>query len=440
MNDSGVASSSKKDLFPFQEFVSKYMTPDSPYRGLLLYYGLGAGKTRTAIAACDSFIKAGKKVAVFLPASLRGNFEIEYKNYVPPSIRDEPDGLRKYFTFHHYNAGPAFAKTKKSDPDRGSFDKEDLEGKVLIIDEMHNFVSLMANALRTKRYRGLAIYKKIMNTKDLRIIALSGTPVVNLPFEVAVLMNILSGYKNSDNTPWDGSETPIPLFPEKEEDFNTMYLDTKDSKNLAIKKETENDFCRRLIGHISYYGGVTGKDVYPSLDQIVVKVPMSNHQFNTYTEQRTYELAEIPEDMKKKKKEEEKKMDVQQMEKTSSFRASTREVCNFTFPDTIERPWRRLLAREIMLKSPEAGAPIRKVKISINQMDTEAIEDAINKVQTDYYKEKQKEIEAIYLEKLEKAVGELEETKDVYLSSEVGELDVTKYLKMKHIKPDLKSE
>ncbi len=432
------ADEASGELFKFQEFVGKYMNESSPYRGILLYYGLGAGKTRTAISACDSFIAAGKKVVVLLPASLHGNFELEFRNYVPKSLRGVPNAFNDIFTILHYNAGPSFAKSKKTDRD-GAFDAIDLEGKVLIIDEMHNFVSLMANALRSKRYRGEAIYRKIMNTKNLRIIALSGTPVINLPFEVAILMNVLSGYKMSNHEQWDGTRDPIPLFPESEERFNEMYLDTTDSKALKIRKEAENDFCRRLVGHISYYGGLTGSDVYPNLYQMMVKVPMSNYQFNSYILQRETEILETNRALKMDNYVEKPGIDRDLMEKKSSFRASTREICNFAFPQDIERPWRRELAQTIK------GKVTKKEKtISINHLDMEIAGEEIAQETESYYDTKAK-IEQAYAEQLGIAVETLHDTQDIYLNSNIDIDDATymeasNYIKLLTNKPNFSSE
>lgn len=425
-------SSSSQHLFPFQEFISKYMNPSSPYRGILLYYGLGAGKTRTAISACESFIRDGRKIVVLLPASLHGNFEAEYSAYTHSS---KPNGLREHFSFHHYNAGPSFAKSKKTDAD-GSFDKEDLEGKVLIIDEMHNFVSLMCNAIRSKRYRGEAIYRKIMNTKNLRIIALSGTPIINIPFEVSILINILAGYKMSDHSQWDGTRDPIPILPESEERFNEIYLDTTNSKELKIRKEAENDFCRRLIGHISYYGGLTGKNVYPSLSEITIKVPMSNHQFNTYIQQRETEILETNSALKMENYVEKKStgLDRELMEKKSSFRASTREICNFAFPETIPRPWRRELAKTIRTLSDRKGKTV-----SINKLDVELVGEEIG-METEFYYSTKKSIEQAYLGALEEAVGELRETKDIYLDSSINGVDITNAIELEEHIPDSRNE
>lgn len=58
-----------------QVFVSEYMSRKTPYRGLLLYHGLGSGKTGSSIMIAEGYL--GKQVVVLLPASLRPNYEQE---------------------------------------------------------------------------------------------------------------------------------------------------------------------------------------------------------------------------------------------------------------------------------------------------------------------------------------------------------------------------
>jgi predicted NAD-dependent protein-ADP-ribosyltransferase YbiA (DUF1768 family) len=61
--------------YPYQKFVKDYMRNESPYRGILVYHGLGSGKTCTAIAASEAlFASAKKKIIVMTPFSLKRNF------------------------------------------------------------------------------------------------------------------------------------------------------------------------------------------------------------------------------------------------------------------------------------------------------------------------------------------------------------------------------
>jgi len=65
-------------LLTHQKLVRDYLNLYTPYRGLLLYHGLGSGKTCTSIAIAEGF-KSNKKIIVLTPASLRRNYIEELK-------------------------------------------------------------------------------------------------------------------------------------------------------------------------------------------------------------------------------------------------------------------------------------------------------------------------------------------------------------------------
>ena len=63
------------EKYPYQKFVRDYMRKEAPYRGILVYHGLGSGKTCTAIAASEALsTNAKKKIIVMTPFSLKKNF------------------------------------------------------------------------------------------------------------------------------------------------------------------------------------------------------------------------------------------------------------------------------------------------------------------------------------------------------------------------------
>jgi hypothetical protein len=66
------------DLLTHQKIVRDYLNLFTPYRGLLLYHGLGAGKTCTSIAIAEG-MKSDKKIIIMTPASLKMNFFSELK-------------------------------------------------------------------------------------------------------------------------------------------------------------------------------------------------------------------------------------------------------------------------------------------------------------------------------------------------------------------------
>ncbi len=71
-------TSSDFSLLTHQKIVRDYMNLYTPYRGLLLYHGLGSGKTCTSIAIAEG-MKDSKRVVIMTPASLRANYVEELK-------------------------------------------------------------------------------------------------------------------------------------------------------------------------------------------------------------------------------------------------------------------------------------------------------------------------------------------------------------------------
>lgn len=66
------------DLLLHQKLVRDYLNLYTPYRGLLLYHGLGSGKTCTSIAIAEGF-KSKKEVIIMTPASLHANYTEQLK-------------------------------------------------------------------------------------------------------------------------------------------------------------------------------------------------------------------------------------------------------------------------------------------------------------------------------------------------------------------------
>jgi len=69
-----------------QKIVRDYINLYTPYRGLLLYHGLGSGKTCTSIAIAEG-MKDHKKIIVMTPASLRRNYYEQLKKCGDPMYK-----------------------------------------------------------------------------------------------------------------------------------------------------------------------------------------------------------------------------------------------------------------------------------------------------------------------------------------------------------------
>jgi len=72
------SDSSKISLLIHQQIVRDYLNLYTPYRGLLLYHGLGSGKTCSSIAIAEG-MKRVQQVVIMTPASLRANYIEEIK-------------------------------------------------------------------------------------------------------------------------------------------------------------------------------------------------------------------------------------------------------------------------------------------------------------------------------------------------------------------------
>ncbi len=294
--------------YKYQAFIREYMRNASPYRGVLVYHGLGSGKTCTSIAAAEAIYSQScddegchKKIIIMTPASLRQNFLNELgfcgfrhhsiQNYWVPfelkppgaqafartqvgipstlinSILRRPEEKRVFWmpdlskpkeesnynelepweqlaireqinaviqnTFEFISYNGVTSKTLKE----WVAQKTHFDNAVIIIDEVHNItrgmykrldkylqkpkVSLKTGkAKERKGYEPVTIdpwvpkytdkaykyekpyllYRLLCQAKNSKIIALSGTPMVNNPTELGILGNILHGYFHTATT------------------------------------------------------------------------------------------------------------------------------------------------------------------------------------------------------------------------------------------------
>lgn len=231
--------STTKQLFPYQTLVRDYLLAETPYRGLLLYHGLGSGKTCSSIAVAESLLST-KKIFVLLPASLRENYLGEIRKCgdpiymfnqhwirrdMTPEYKEEAKRLglsdafvadNPFFFVNQKDAPPNYEELSRSEQkviqsqiqdllsSRFTFisvnglNKNNIEDhtkpnqyddSVVVIDEAHNFISMVVNESDIK----MRLYNSIYQAKRCKVVALSGTPIINSPHEVAVLMNLLRG-------------------------------------------------------------------------------------------------------------------------------------------------------------------------------------------------------------------------------------------------------
>ena len=300
--DSQFVKSAKFDYFNHQKIIRDYINHNSPFRGLLLYHGLGVGKTCGSIAIAEGF-RTHKKVVVLLNKSLSQNFRDNLKfcgfdyfrtnqHWFFHKFEEKNDNMKQYakkldITIKKDLKGAWFIDFKK-EPNYGSLtndekvqvdrqiedmiDKrytfvnmdglnekklESMETKrafddcVLVVDEVHNLTNAMSKGSPGKRATYLE--RIIMDAKNVNLVFLSGTPMINNLFETAKLFNLLRGYiysyeiTASTDTDWEMLERTLSTSK-----IIDQYFIDKRNKKITL--------TRVPIGFVKANGGIVKKD------------------------------------------------------------------------------------------------------------------------------------------------------------------------------------
>ena len=240
-------------LLIHQRIVRDYLNLYTPYRGLLLYHGLGSGKTCTSIAIAEG-MKSHRKIFVMTPASLKMNFFSELKkcgdlmykkkqHWEFVSTVGEPQNvgilakalslsqefivknkgawlmdvsqptsnfaelsadqqkaldaqlnamIRAKYVDINYNGINENRYNKLTTNEAGE-EINPFDGATVLIDEVHNFVSRVSNKLKAPESIAYKLYDKLLRADNVHIVLMTGTPMINYPNELGVLYNILRG-------------------------------------------------------------------------------------------------------------------------------------------------------------------------------------------------------------------------------------------------------
>ena len=262
-----------------QEFVSKYISPKTPYNNILIFHQIGAGKTCASIRIAEEWIKF-KKILVSVPASLIDNYKKEIKsrctghNYVTD---EERQLLNKYRENSNKENNKKLANLTKIINNRINANyyiishqklisliqnnNLNLNKYVLIIDEVQNVVSEYGKSYKL-------LYNFLLKTnKNVPIILLSATPMFDKPIELALTLNLLKLDKKIpvDNQFYD-------LFIKKTEDKSgEIHYDVT---NLTLLK-------KYMKGFISYYHGAH-PITYPKKKVFKIFCKMKELQYRSY--------------------------------------------------------------------------------------------------------------------------------------------------------------
>jgi hypothetical protein len=198
----------------YQHLMQHYLSQHSPYRGVLLYHGLGVGKTCSSITIAEALLadhnaRAGPKVWVILPSALQKSYEEQVFNVA--KLLDA-EFLKEQCTGDIYRRmvnGTHDAETMKkkilsliksryqmftyegfaSEVERWKKEKsyeEHISNRVIIVDEAHNL-----RIQETDKKVAQALLDVAKHGTNNRMVLLSATPMYNETDEIFWLLSIL---------------------------------------------------------------------------------------------------------------------------------------------------------------------------------------------------------------------------------------------------------
>lgn len=285
-------------LREYQEFLGKYLSFSGPYRDILIYHGLGSGKTRSAINIYNVLYNSSPdwNVFVLLKATLKeSTWYGELERWLQSDEKDFRSRNIHFISYDAPNADKLFLDTMKN--------VDSSKKSMYVIEESHNFINNVYTNISSKQgRRALTIYDYIIQEKkdndDVRVVMISGSPAINIPFELALMFNLLRP----------------GIFPRSETEFNEMYI--ANTGYPSINPSKKNSFMRRILGLVSYYIGAT-PDYFARKVDNYVNITMSKYQEDIYSH---YE--KIEREMARKSK-----------GKSGNYMSYTRQSCNFVFPE-----------------------------------------------------------------------------------------------------------
>jgi hypothetical protein len=260
-------------LHDHQGMLSNFINPDTPYKGILVFHGLGTGKTCVGVAIGEKFkeqvMKYNTKIYILCPGPIIKESWMEhlikctgetYKKYQDKYSyydKSEKDRQKKialnqalqyykimtFRSFYKKVLGEKIIDTKVDTGDKikttyrktkdGDFERDvaidkitNLDNSVIIVDEAHGL---------TGNNYGEALEEIIRKSFNLKVVLMSATPMKNLGTDIIPLINFLRPKNN-----------PI----ERDKIFNSY------TNHLMDFKEGGLDYFKKMInGYVSHVRG-----------------------------------------------------------------------------------------------------------------------------------------------------------------------------------------
>lgn len=265
-------------LLPHQIVIRNYMNINTPYNSILLFHGMGSGKTMSAITIAENYrtnlgdLNRKKTFVLVSGDTIEQNFRREihdinkgynqgtftdYINYLPTDTDEikqkKVDELidKNYEIEHYQKLSNILSKKKEELNDQEEFKKwikQTYSNRVFIIDEVHNLKLIDKDESTIKRYDAVKLIVK--NTINMKLVLLSGTPMGHSVKEIIDILNLL--LLNDDR-----EEVKISDIFKKNLDFNENGIEmlNKLSKSYIsyITKENPYTFPEKRYNDESIY-------------------------------------------------------------------------------------------------------------------------------------------------------------------------------------------
>ena len=274
------------ELDPHQMFVRNFLSFQTPYNGLLLYHGLGVGKTCSAISICEEMrtylqqMGITKRLIIVASPAVQENFKLQLfderklrkvnglwnikactgnkfiKEINPMNmrglsrkkiIRQIKRLIRQSYMFKGYGEFANYIeKIMNKNIPRGSSTevanrikkknlRKEFSNRMLVIDEVHNIRLSKEGKVKASSDN---LGKLVEATSNLKLLLLSATPMFDSYSEIIWILNLL--LLNDKR------------YPVSEREIFTMKGEFQTRKGEQVGK---NLLMRKATGYISYVRG-----------------------------------------------------------------------------------------------------------------------------------------------------------------------------------------
>jgi hypothetical protein len=274
------------ELSPHQAFVKNFMSSQTPYNSLMLYHGLGTGKTCSAIGVCEEMrnymkqIGTTKRIIIVASENVQDNFKLQLfderklklvdgvwniractgnkllQEINPMNMKGIPrekvisqikNLINTYYLFLGYGQFANYiiktidyteednkVKTQKNEITLNKKTirrlRNEFDNRLIVIDEVHNIRKTEDNE---NKKVAINLELLVKSAENMRFVLLSATPMYNSYKEIVWLLNLMNTNDRRGR------------------------IEVKDifEKNGGFKKNGEEMLIRKATGYISFVRG-----------------------------------------------------------------------------------------------------------------------------------------------------------------------------------------